>query len=78
MEKIYQSAKVIVAACDLNPIFSIVVVGLAYLAFNLVEAMIEDLIFGERFLHWLDPIFGLAFIAYGGLCVYQCAYWKNV
>jgi len=35
--------------------------------------MIEELVFGERFLHWLDPVFNGLFIAWGVYATYFCA-----
>lgn len=50
-----------------------VVVMMFYVAFNVVLASVERLFFGERFEHFLDPVFSLSFIAYAAYCVYGCA-----
>ena len=60
-------------ACDDNPISTTAVVFLAMLFFNIIEATIEKLIFGERFEHWLDPIFMGCFIAWASYAVYMCS-----
>lgn len=57
---------------DGNPIVSTITVILFYLMFNMVEASIERLIWGERFEHFLDPVFMAMFIAYAGYGVYCC------
>jgi len=66
-------AQRIAVASHGNPVISIIAVFLFWLAFNLVLATVERLLFGERFEHWLDPIFGLAFMAYAGWTVWICA-----
>lgn len=63
----------LVEASKGSPVTAIAVIMLFYLMFNLLEAMIEKLIFGERFEHWLDPIFICLFIAYAGYAVFFCA-----
>ena len=56
-----------------NPVISTATVMLFFVMFNMLEAGIEKLIFGERFEHWLDPFFMLAFIAYSAYAVWWCA-----
>ena len=56
-----------------NPVISTVTVILFFLMFNLLEAMTEKLIFGDRFEHWLDPFFIMVFIAYSAYAVWWCA-----
>lgn len=68
-----KSLKILAKAADYNPFVSTLVVMLFYIGFNTFEALIEKLVFGERFEHWLDPIFCLGFIAYAAAAVYQCA-----
>ena len=65
-------------ACDGNPVITTVVIMLFYILFNLFEAQVERLIFGERFEHFLDLIFVLAFIAYAGYAVVICAIFNSV
>jgi hypothetical protein len=70
----FQSATFhLAAASGGNPVLSTITIMLFYICFNLVEAQIERLIFGERFEHMLDPIFGACFIAYAAYAVYYCA-----
>ena len=59
-----------------NPVICTLTVMLFYIMFNLLEASIERLIFGERFEHWLDPLFQCGFIGYAGYAVYMCAAWQ--
>lgn len=67
------SALTLAEAASGSPITTTVVVLLFYFFFNVIEASIEKLAFGERFTHWLDPFFGVAFIAYAAYAVYACA-----
>lgn len=77
MNPIRKSAYIAAHACKGNPILTTLLVGLFYLAFNSLEAMVEELIFGDRFLHFLDPIFSLIAIAYAAYCVWQCAVYNS-
>lgn len=47
-----------------NPVVAILTAGLSFLAFNTLEAEIETLLFGQRFLHLLGLAFLAAFIIY--------------
>ena len=60
-------------ACDGSPVTSTIVVMLFYVCFSFVEANTEILIFGERFAHFLDPVFALVGIGYAAYAVYWCA-----
>jgi len=60
-------------ASDGNPVLSTVTIMLFYVMFSFLEAGVERLLFGERFEHWLDPFFVLAFIAYSAYTVFWCA-----
>ena len=73
MKYLRRMAQRIAVASDGNPVLATVTVFIFWLAFNLIEATIEKLVFGERFEHWLDPIFGIAFMAYAAWCVWICA-----
>lgn len=73
MDYIEKSAAVIAAASKGEPVIATILVALFYLAFSQLEAGIESLIWGDRFEHWLDPIFITTFIAYAAYCVYACA-----
>jgi len=77
VNKIQQATYRLAQACEGSPISSTVVVMLFFLMFNMVEANIEKLIFGERFEHFLDPIFALAFIGYSAYAVYWCAVFNS-
>ena len=59
------------------PVITTLVVMLFMLMFNILEVTIEKLIFGERFEHWLDPIFVCAAIAYAAHAVNICALYNN-
>ena len=73
MKVISKSAAAIAVSSKGNPVIAVLTVFLFYVAFNGVEASVETLIFGERFLHWLDPIFQLLAMGYAGLTVWYCA-----
>ncbi len=60
-----------------NPIVATIVVYIFYLMFTLLEAIVETLIFGDRFEHWLDPIFIGCFMAYSAYAVYGCALYNS-
>lgn len=64
------SGEAVARAAKGSPLVSTALVAMFYVMFSFVEAAIERLIFGERFEHWLDPLFGVAFIAYSAYCVY--------
>lgn len=78
MKKLQYATLVLVKASDGNPVISVGVVILFFIMFNTFEGMIEILLFGERFEHWLDPLFMAAFIAYSGYSVMWCAAFKNI
>lgn len=78
MAWIKESAMALAAASDGSPVMSTLTVMLFYVMFNLVEAQIEKVFFGERFEHWLDPIFGLAFISYSAYAVWACAKFNSL
>lgn len=73
MSYLQKSALTLAEASNGNPIISTIVVALFYLAFNQFEAMIEILLFGERFVHWLDPLFATSAISYSAYAVWWCA-----
>lgn len=76
MQKITEATVYVCRACDLNPIFTTVLIFLAMVFFNLFEALIEKLIFGHSFEHWLDPLFMGAFMAWAAYAVFICAQLK--
>lgn len=64
-------------ACNGNPVSSTVVVSMFAIAFNLVEAQVERLLFGAPFAHALDPVIGIGFIGYAAYAVYWCAVFNS-
>lgn len=73
MKKLQNMTYSLAKASNGNPVISTATVMLFYVMFNLLEVSLETLIFGERFHHWLDPLFQLAFIAYSAYAVWWCA-----
>ena len=73
MNKIQHATFRLAQSCDGNPVYSTLIVMLFFLMFNVVEATVEALIFGEPFKHFLDVVFQLAFIGYAAYAVYWCA-----
>ena len=73
MNKFEKGTMVLVRASSGNPVLSTATILLFYVMFNLVLAGVEILIFGERFEHWLDPIFAMLFMAYSAYAVLWCA-----
>lgn len=74
IEFIKDSGDKLAQASNGNPVISVIVVGFFYVWFNMLLALVEKLAFGERFEHWLDPVFGFFFICYAGYSVVACAY----
>lgn len=73
MTQLQKMTLALAKASNGNPVISTATVMLFFVMFNMLEAVIEKLIFGERFEHWLDPFFMLAFIAYSAYAVWWCA-----
>lgn len=73
MDILVSASNIVARAAGGNPAISTLTIFIFYLAFNKLEAMIETLIFGERFEHWLDPIFILAFIGFAAMTVWSCS-----
>lgn len=74
---IYKSAFTVADSSKGNPITSTLLVMLFFLMFNVFEAGVETVFFGDPFQHWLDPIFSLCFIAYAAFCVCACAVYNS-
>jgi len=72
-EMIEKSGTVLAKACEGNPVLTTCTIFIFYVFFTILEAGIENLIFGEQFEHWLDPIFNGCFIAYSAYAVCACA-----
>jgi hypothetical protein len=64
--------KALVIACKNDPLRTSGLLFIFYTVFTFLEGMLEELIFGERFLHALDPIFLLLFMGLGIMCVWGC------
>jgi hypothetical protein len=60
--------KELAASSKGNPVLSVATIMLFFVFFNLFEASIEQLIWGERFNHILDPFFCDCFYGWRGLC----------
>lgn len=73
MEYIKRSVLILVQASDGNPVMTTVTVFLFMLVFNVLESIVEKLIFGECFVHFLDLLFTAAFIAYALYAIWECA-----
>lgn len=73
MNKLQKLTLALAKASDGNPIISTATVMLFFVMFNVLEANLEKLIFGQCFEHWLDPFFIMAFIAYSAYAVWWCA-----
>ena len=70
---IERAARTIAESSEGSPIISTMLVMLFYVMFAVLEVSVERLIWGERFEHWLDPVFILAFIGFASYCVAACA-----
>lgn len=77
MNILESSGKMLAASANGNPVISVLVVILFYIMFSTVEASVEKLIFGERFEHWLDLFFQIAFMGYAGYSVVACAVFNS-
>ena len=77
MNYIKLMAMALAKASNGNPVISTLTVMLFYVFFSLFEGIVETLVFGERFGHWLDPVFILALIAYSAYSVRMCAVYNS-
>lgn len=73
MNIIHESAMTIARSAGGNPVIATCVVILFVIGIQAIEATIEQLIWGERFEHWLDVVILVASIAYAAYVVYACA-----
>lgn len=78
LRSIRSHAYAIAVASKGNPVLAIMTVMGYWGMFIFVEVGIERLIWGERFEHWLDPIFNVCFIGFAGLVVWECAVFQTV
>lgn len=72
MNLLNRMTMILVTAAKGNPIVTTIIVFMFYVGFNCLEATVEELVFGSRFLHWLDFVFVGGFMAYAGYAVYGC------
>ena len=77
MNKLEQATFALAKASKGNPVISTATILLFFLMFNLLEAGVEQLVFGERFGHWIDPFFIMAFISYSAYAVWWCAIFNS-
>jgi ABC-type transport system involved in Fe-S cluster assembly fused permease/ATPase subunit len=73
MNIIHESAMTIARSAGGNPITATLVVILFVLGIQMIEVIVERLIWGERFEHWLDVVILVASMAYAAYVVYACA-----
>lgn len=78
LNRIEKLTLALVRASDGNPVISVLTLMLFYVMFNFLEAQVEMLIFGERFEHWLDPLFVLVLIGYSAYSVWWCAIYNTM
>ena len=78
MNKLEQATFTLAKSSRGNPVVSTSTILLFFLMFNLLESSIERLAFGERFEHWLDPLFTMAFISYSAYAVWWCAIFNGI
>lgn len=76
IEKWGTAAALIAIASKGNPVIAIVSVWLYWFAFNGLMAMVEYLVWGKPFLHWIDPLVALIFIAFAGRTGVACAHFN--
>lgn len=71
------TAATLIAIASLgNPVIAMFCVWLYWLAFNGLMAMVEYLVWGKSFLHWIDPIVALIFIAFASRTGFACAHFN--
>ena len=63
----------LVIASEGNPLMALLVIALFVIGINTLEVVIENLIWGNRFEHWLDIVILICAIAYGAYTVEVCA-----
>lgn len=77
VNKFKEAFYVLAGASSGNPVLAVATIMLFYVMFNLLLAQLEKLIFGERFEHFLDPVFALFFIASSAYSVWWCAIYNS-
>ena len=73
MNKLQAGTLALARASDGNPVFSTLTVMLFWVMFNVLEALVETLMWGKPFEHWFDVVATAAFIAYSAYAVWYCA-----
>lgn len=77
MNAIHESAMTIARAAQGNPVLATFVVIMFALGIQVLEATVEQLVWGERFEHWLDVVVISGSIAYAAYVVYACALFNS-
>jgi len=67
----------LVLHCNHNPVCLCIKVFIGYMAFSILEAGVETLIWGKPFEHALDPIFALMFVSYFAFCLFMSRYLRS-
>jgi hypothetical protein len=70
---IYRSARYLSASAKYNPVMALSLTWMSYLLFTIAEAQVETLIWGDRFEHWLDPVFLVLLALYQLAVIEVCA-----
>lgn len=73
----FKAARIVAAASNGNPLKSTGLVILFVFGINLLFAVVETLIWGEMFQHWLDVVLLVASIVFSGMAAYECAVYNN-
>ncbi len=72
MEHVTLWAKQLAQASGESPLTVMLAMFFIYTTFNSIESMIERLLFGKSFLHWLDPLFLTIFLLFTLLSISYC------
>lgn len=67
----------IVRACKGDPLKTTLMAFFMYVFVNMIEAVLETLIFGERFEHWGDVVIMLGAFFYSGYLTYLCGVYND-
>ena len=73
LEGVSKAAHVMAAATDGSPLRASLVLFTLYSFFTAFERQVEELLWGEGFLHWGDPVIVLGFIAFDLCVILACA-----
>lgn len=72
MEYVTLWAKQLAQASGESPLTVMLAMFFIYTTFSSIEVMIERLLFGKSFLHWLDPLFLIIFLLFTLLSISYC------